>query len=803
MAASLKSVVTVIEMIAAAHVSHGPHDDLLNWSVEDWRKVLLELPLDGGTFAAQFELSWDSSIAALERWCVEFRTLDGSLQARYAELFGYLSIFLTTMISLRHSELRRSASQDANTRPPEGSRHDCDRVCRPLFEDEAVREALRRIYAPPAGSRDSRPIAGATYAQQEQAIREWANIDFDTLRFHRHGTTSFILAGQPRRRIHGQLRPFALKCIVYPFLRIPTIGRATRSYADTYKLPAADVEHLVWVWASSDGWILMDFVAGQTLAERIEAEATPRRARYVDAFFLPEAGDHGRTDSHTHLRLDLIERFGQELFLALTDLERCGLSHCDLSPSNIIVVKVPNEDRETLKLIDLGVNYLYQHDLPGRGGVDAVFVAPEIRARTTDPATAVEGTSQVSNPGESRGYSPTDLYSFGQLLIMVGTGQVQPDGTVPGLFYAEAPLIARFIEDLTDRSPDRRLVIFGPKSETPESFYNDLRDYFVEELDAVKAAEAEKLAPHRASAWSGIADVFQPLSGALGRQWRLWQVRRQQELYRDPRRNMRVRWLLAWSTVSAACWALTATIVLMWTLRNAGLDWDNQIIVLFRKLLGAEPDEFPLLDQLRADDYEPPLGAESTALGLLGLSFTLVGVKYYQSLFAAVSPMVVGWRAGSLTAKALLAECSMRAWAIVPLATILPPLLIQPRWWPIFVAASMTFVTLSNWASSLFGRSALGRAREYGLSTVPGHVSGINTYTSWIPGNTFYALTLWIVGTLLYIGAAQDTMVYIIAIMFVNVVQLYVVKCGLQGPDIRAGLSRACIAAERLRYAMR
>jgi hypothetical protein len=235
-------------------------------------------------------------------------------------------------------------------------------------------------------------------------------------------------------------------------------------------------------------------------------------------------------------------------------------------------------------------------------------------------------------------------------------------------------------------------------------------------------------------------------------------------------------------------------------LRGSGWDWDNQVIVLLQKLFGASSNEFPLLDQLRADRYQLPPDVGTIALGALGLTFTLVGVKYYQSLFAGVSPLVTGWRSGSLTAQAVLAELAMRSWTVLPVVTILPPFLIQPLWWPLFVAGAMTVVTMANWASSQFARTAFAIGRERGLSTVPGRVSGVATYASWIPGNTFYALTLWIVAFLLVTGAAQDTMVYIVGIALVNVVQLYVVKCGFQGPDIRAGLARACVTAERLRH---
>ncbi|MGH3899247.1 MAG: hypothetical protein ACRDTA_13610 [Pseudonocardiaceae bacterium] len=374
---------------------------------------------------------------------------------------------------------------------------------------------------------------------------------------------------------------------------------------------------------------------------------------------------------------------------------------------------------------------------------------------------------------------------------------------MPDIFYAEAPLVARFIEDLLDREPKRRLLIFGTKGGDSSRLYARLWDHLAEEIEAVKAARSEKAAGHRTRWWSDLADLGQPLSGALSRRLRLWRVRREQNLYRDPDRNMRVRWLLFWSTLSAVTWTVTSAVVIMWTLRNIGWDWGNQIIVFLQRVSGASSDEFPVLDQLRATDYEIPSGVTPLALGLLGLSFTLVGVKYYQSLFADITPMVVGWRAGRLTKHAVGMEIGIRIWTFLPLLMILTPLLFQPKWWLLSAAVGMTLVTVSNWLASLFGRVVMARAREAGLSTVPEHVPGISTFSSWIPGNILWAASQWSVGVMLYSGIAQDAMVYIVVVGAVNVLQLYGINCSIQGPGVRAGLGRACVTAERLKYVLR
>jgi hypothetical protein len=111
----------------------------------------------------------------------------------------------------------------------------------------------------------------------------------------------------------------------------------------------------------------------------------------------------------------------------------------------------------------------------------------------------------------------------------------------------------------------------------------------------------------------------------------------------------------------------------------------------------------------------------------------------------------------------------------------------------------MTVVTAINWLTSSFALTVLSSARSDGLSTVPAQVPGLALFASWVPGNVLYAVILWAVGILLYLGVLRDAMLYVVVITFLNVVQLYLVKCGHQGPPIRAGLARASVTAERVR----
>jgi predicted Ser/Thr protein kinase len=376
-------------------------DDVLDkalesWSREDWRGALLDLPLDTDTLFAQFETSWNTLISAMSHWFLRFKERSEG-QQRNDRLCGFVGAVVLTMISLQHSERRRSPSPGSGEQPQSAvDPVNCERICHRLVRDSAVRDALRELYAP------------SSTVVDDITLHEWESVDFSTLEFHRHGTTSFILKGRIRQRSHGEVKTFALKCIIYPFLRIPRISRATRDYATTYNPGARSLVHLVRVWASSENWILMDFVPGVTLGEKLKKESDGRVPDHLEAT-LPLRITNTRT---SQLRIDLIEKFGKGLFLALADLDKLGIQHSDLTPGNIMVTTT--DDQDTLRLIDLGVNYLHLHNMPGLDGSDSIFVAPEVRAIRERADT--EGLVNAHDGG-TEGPPKEDLYSVGQLLV--------------------------------------------------------------------------------------------------------------------------------------------------------------------------------------------------------------------------------------------------------------------------------------------------------------------------------------------------------------------------------------------------
>jgi hypothetical protein len=186
---------------------------------------------------------------------------------------------------------------------------------------------------------------------------------------------------------------------------------------------------------------------------------------------------------------------------------------------------------------------------------------------------------------------------------------------------------------------------------------------------------------------------------------------------------------------------------------------------------------------------------------MVALSFLLVGARYYQNLFAGLTPLVTGRGQGRLSLSAVVAEIHMRLQSVMALVLVLPPTLVERRWWPIFTAAGVLFCFLTNWTCLSFARSALRRAGEHGLSTVPRRIAGLESFSDWTPSAGFYAAACWVLGLIVYFGFARDVYMYAGAVAAINVGLFYMIKCsGDNAADVRIGLGRACLAAERLRY---
>ncbi|MFV2096058.1 hypothetical protein ACFHWS_12615 [Micromonospora sp. LOL_013] len=779
-----------------------------------WRALLRDVPFDQRSFDDRFRPgSWKAVLDNLARQCDRLADGAADLPAPRRQTVGFLALLLITLTGLAESSDRRTATAPARAGTADGSAplpgHDCPGVCGRLVRQRPVRETIRELYRPVGG-----PLSDQA-GQDAVAGSEWtAGVDFDTLEFHEHGTTSLILRGSGTRR-GGLRRPFALKLILYPYLRIPRIASTTKAYAGLYDLAGVPADHLVAVWASSQSWILMDFVAGRPLHEVWRERAARRRsARRVRPGRSATAGDDqglGEASVDRFALLADLRAYGTAAFLALAELDRflnagnhptepTRRGHGDLAPSNIIVTY--RDGRPVFRLIDIGANYLYTYAFGALEGPDGQFVAPEVKA---------DGTA-----GDK-----SDVYSLGKLLTMFGGGE--PGDVVPDEFYAHAPLLARFIEDLIDTHPDHRLLLFSPDADPTElcpvageehqpapdiSRYARLHAAFTAELDA----EAARTPPTDDRLVRGTWELFQtrltlglfrPLAGAPGQLRRIYRTRRGESGAASRASALVAARLLAWSWLSSVAWAVTFSITLIWIVRQFDWSWGNRMVEALQRMLGGSEDRFPVLDSLRAPGYSiPDIETNAPAL-LVGLTYAMVSAKYYHNLFAGMDPLAAGWRAGGLTVRAVLAQFTIRIQTITGALLVLPIVLYDPRLWPINSAIGQTLSLFTNSAVLLFARRALADARRRGLSTVPSSdakATGLASFAEWTPTSLFYAGIVWTIGLAVYQGALQDVYVYALSVASINLFLFYMIKCGRGAAEVRTALTRATSAAERLRY---
>jgi hypothetical protein len=756
---------------------------------EEWHSVLRDIPFDRRSFDDRFQPGqWADMIQELRAWCLDFDQRPAAQRERYGQLLGFLGLFLLTLMGLTESSHRRTrvgvgGQPEATGGSDAGGveSHDCAGTCGWLVRQPEIRAVIREIYRPDGTA-------------PERTSKAWAEqIDFETLEFHAHGTTSIILKGTTNE-ILGRLNPFALKLIIFPFLRISSIETATRDYMDTYDLAGRRVNHLVGLWASSSRWILMDLVEGRPLGEYWDSRMRRRREAERSSWVRRQVSRQSSGGSDRTVLLEDLRIYGEAAFQALAELDKIlnpdppvagepapRRGHCDLTPSNIIVTE--RDGKPVFRLIDVGANYLYSFAFSGLEGADSRFVAPEVKeGKSTDRA---------------------DLFSLGKLLIMFGGGE--PDDVVPDEFYAQAPLLARFIEDLIDRDADRRQIVFPPRS--GQRPYGQLQAAFEAELSAESARAAPTDNQWFRATWNLFQTrltlgLFRPLAGAPGQLRRIYQARRS-GLATTGHSARTDRALLGWSWLSSAAWAITFSITVTWIIRQTNWEWGNRTVEAVQRLLGGSAERFPLLDSMRAPDYVmPDLEANLPAL-VVGLTYAMVGAKYYQNLFAQMTPMVAGWRAGWLTVSAAVAQFFMRLETIVAASLVLPAVLVNPRWWPICSALGQTLVFFCNAAAILFARRALADARRRRLTTVPpsdSKVTGMASFAEWTPTSLFYAVVVWVIGWLIYEGTLKDTWVYALSVASINFFLFYLIKCGAGAAEIRVVLSRATLAAERLRH---
>jgi serine/threonine protein kinase len=772
-----------------------------------WCALFAHLSLDQASFRIDFGVARPQLIARLSIWCQKFRGRGDLVSVPEAvEVYGFICLLLITLITMQEagsgenghkedggeesgSHTSDHSDNDEDDGPP--AEHDCSAVCMAFIGDGSVRKAVEALYEPK--SYLTRRTAGVEGAKYRATVSNWNGLGLSGLKFLRHGSTSFILTTTATDGV-GDEYAAALKCVLLPYASISSIADETARYAENYNASDSSgkkVRHMVRVRASSPRWILMDFVPGRTLKEEIERQVGASRQIQVKSLYGTR-----RRYLYGNVRLDILRRLALPLLTALNELHGRGRVHEDLSPTNIMVeqrARPSGEYEYEFTFIDFGRNYLYARSVSGAEPFQGRYVAPEIRENIT---------LQEKHRWRS------DAYSFGRIMITLGDVSWNSDGTVPDRFYAQAPLIARIIEDLIDASPRQRLLVFASVGTSPRP-YDALLRLLNEELDATQTAinpspaAREHVVPFDKETMHSAIGSLIPLSREPRKRRRIYRERKRQGVIEDPRRSFYARWLLGFSVVASASCYVSAAVCLIWFLRDLGIGILNPAGELVYRVAGIDQNWIPIVDGLRVDTYKLGDIGGNLPARIIGFSFALAAARYYQNILGGFTTRVANTHRLSGAWMRQGTEVMCRIMSIWGMPLILACNLIDVEWWPIASAIGYSGVLLSNLSSARFADDYIERARTRRLSTVPARlqkITGLDGYRQWGPSMFFYVAIVWAFALPIYYGTFKDVYVYAIVVGSVNIGLFYVIKTGANALDIRTGLTRAIFAAERLRY---
>jgi hypothetical protein len=390
------------------------------------------------------------------------------------------------------------------------------------------------------------------------------------------------------------------------------------------------------------------------------------------------------------------------------------------------------------------------------------------------------------------------------VLIAIGGIPHGAPGTVPDQFYVASVGLARLLEDLVDAEPTQRLAVSG--IDAGDGRFAEIRDLFECEIEVLEAADKDR-PKTRVERLKGVL----PGAGAVKRQREIWKVRREQVKSTDKRARpmqahhlRQARGLKRWAVVCALLSWMTLALVLTWWSRDLDFFWQAKWVEYANGLLNRSGDQgVPLLDDIRAPDYKIPDAWDNLPVRIVALAYAIPGLRLYMNIFADMTPHSALRRHGWEGVRTATASFMMRASAVYPTVYILLPTLVQRKWW--FLFAPLGIITVATMISAClwFALDANARARAWdggkGLSTVPkGEIMTLQRLVSWQPAAWLYAVPVVILGIFLYNDRLQDELMYAIAIALINIGIWTIKNTGSDAPYVRAGLTRAILAAERL-----
>ena len=496
-------------------------------------RVLLRTALDGTSFYSTFGQSRQDMLATSEK--AYRRLCRDDVDCRQKNLLrGFLGIFCLTLGLLEESDLVNTSSSTSVGHDVLPRLKIMENIRGAIFEDPSVRDIFVRLYGPQGnGSSHSDPQKQTAH----HVLDAWNHLDVDSLRFYRRGTSSFILY----TKTTDLKDPVALKCLIYPYTRVTLIANESSEYFDRYSDPRPRM--IARVRASSSKWILMDFISGPTLSEFVALEIEPRRK--LDS-------EIGKID------LSLIRIVSKAILDALSELDDRNLGHYDLAPSNIIMtiddkVADPVLSIKSITLIDLGRNHLYSRSIGLTEGPESVYIAPEVKREASD-------------------WTSADLYSLGLIIAWLAEGKRPTSATVPDLIYQQAPPLGRFVEDLIDEDPDKRLLLMQEDDANAVLNRSPLRYQRIAESLSDGIAVLQTTRPMAYSDERFFRSIYNLYRSREPRRlFHIWA----KERHKADAFAKHSGWTLTWSVICALNWYMITTVVFIWALRDWGVNFSQ------------------------------------------------------------------------------------------------------------------------------------------------------------------------------------------------------------------------------------
>jgi serine/threonine protein kinase len=335
---------------------------------------------------------------------------------------------------------RRLASIDAHpeVRGPVG-------LC--LFLDLATRASLHEMPPRRLFQEAKEPLADDAVKSSLRVLYkldedvDLKDCSLDAAELHQIGTTSVILECEKTTPKAG----VALKCVLPRHFSVRAITQGAKQYGELHK---AILSIAPEVYGSNERAVMMEFVHGRTLAERLEDDQVPHERDDPTG----EAKAHKRALRKPHV--DFIRALGKELCDVLEKLHAKKQCHLDLSPRNVILV---HEDPLDVRLIDFGQNFAIAEGVASSLALAraSVYVEPQMitRQRVGDWRSDCYSLGIILLEAAAR--QPLHRETIARELWRLWTGEHSWDG---------APGLARIIEDLIDAEPRQRLAFMSDRT---------------------------------------------------------------------------------------------------------------------------------------------------------------------------------------------------------------------------------------------------------------------------------------------------------------------------------------------------